>query len=136
MIHYAPDLAANVLTRPPGPAVVPSECRQGLAQARASASTARSRLEGQLGVIRPEIATQRPPSQRAAVAVETASFNEHGGDRTQESFKGESSPLNEIAEANSVDRKMIVWAKAVWDAAEARLLKLSSNRPQVRLPLW
>jgi hypothetical protein len=36
-------------------------------------------------------------SQRAAVAVETATFNEHGGDRTQESFKVENSTLLQVA---------------------------------------
>jgi hypothetical protein len=50
------------------------------------------------------------PSQRAAVAVETASFNEHGGDRGKESFKVQSYTLNEVAEASGIGRQMIVWA--------------------------
>lgn len=59
-------------------------------------------------------------SQRAAVAVEQASINfyKHGGNRRKESFKIENSTLKDVATANRVDRQMIAWAKAVWDAAE------------------
>ena len=41
-------------------------------------------------------------SQRAAVAVEQASFYEHGGDRTQESFKVSNDTLNELAESEAI----------------------------------
>ncbi len=99
---------------PPPHAVCEPALREGLAQGHHSPISP----SGALGVSRPEIATQRPQSQRAAVAVETAKFNEHGGDRTQESFKGSNEPLNEIAEATGVTRPMIVYAKTVWDAAE------------------
>ena len=59
------------------------------------------------------------PSQRAAVAVEHASFNQLGGDRkTKQNFRVEFSTLNEVAEINGIDRRMIAWAKKVWDAAE------------------
>ena len=57
-------------------------------------------------------------SRSGAGAVETASFNAHGGDRTQESFKVQSYTLNEIAETAGVARKTLVYAKAIWDAAE------------------
>ena len=56
------------------------------------------------------------PGLRAAVAVEQASFYPSG--KPKENYKRENSPLTDIAQANGVDRKMLVWAKAVWDAAE------------------
>ena len=77
-------------------------------------------------------------SQRAAVVVEQASFYEHGGDRTKESFRVENSTLSEVAEGrrkesfkisnntlndiadgSGLGRAIIAHAKAVWDAAEA-----------------
>ena len=60
-------------------------------------------------------------SQRAAVAVEQASFYEHGGNRRKENFKDKFLPLNEIADSNGVGRRMIAHAKAVWDAGAARV---------------
>ena len=51
------------------------------------------------------------------MAVEQASFNTLGGDRTKESFKGKNLSLNEVAEINGINRQMVAWAKAVWDAA-------------------
>jgi len=47
-----------------------------------------------------------------------ASFNDHGGGRTQESFKVENSTLLQMAEGQGIGKNLIVWAKAVWDAAE------------------
>ena len=46
-------------------------------------------------------------SQCAAVAVEQASFNEHGGDRGKERFKVEFSTLNEVADSQGVGRNLI-----------------------------
>jgi len=54
-------------------------------------------------------------SQRAAVAVEQASFYPRG--KPKESFKVENSTLREVADANGINRQMVAWAKAVWDAA-------------------
>ena len=45
-------------------------------------------------------------AQRAAVAVEQASFPQHGGDRkTKESFKVENSILIKVADAQGIGRK-------------------------------
>ncbi len=57
-------------------------------------------------------------SQRAAVAVETAKFNERGRPKTKESFKDSRESLNAIATAHDVAKESIVRAKTVWDAAE------------------
>ena len=64
----------------------------------------------------------------AAVAVEQASFYEHGGDRTKESFKGKNLSLNEVADANGITRPMIVWAKAIWDAAETSMEGIAGKK--------
>ena len=56
------------------------------------------------------------PTQRAAVAVETASFYPQG--KPKENYKVERSTVNDIADSQGIGRNLIVWAKAVWDAAE------------------
>ena len=54
-------------------------------------------------------------SQRAAVAVEQASFYPKG--KPKENYKVENSTLNEIADAQGIGRNLVAWAKSVWDAA-------------------
>ena len=54
-------------------------------------------------------------SQRAAVAVEQASFYPRG--KPKENYKGSFEPLTEIANANGIARETLKRAKAVWDAA-------------------
>ncbi len=77
-----------------------------------------------------------PPYRQRGLAVEQASFYEHGGDRTQENFKGKNLSLNEVADANGLTRPMLVWAKAVWDAAEASRWRLPGavTLPRVKPP--
>ena len=51
-----------------------------------------------------------------AVAVEQASF--YPKEKPKENYKDKFLPLTETADANGITRPMIVWAKAVWDAAK------------------
>ncbi len=70
------------------------------------------------------------------MAVEQASFYEHGGDRRKESFKGKNLSLNEVADASGIGRAIIAHAKAVkdWPMLEAAVKQKMED--QAKLVQW
>ena len=67
--------------------------------------------------------TDMTQSQRAAVAVEQASFYPKG--RPKENYKVSNNTFNEIADISGVGRAIVAHAKAVWDAVEIERKKIS-----------